>query len=1228
MAHAPYTLMVELLQRIRSETVHVCQIELSKYKERQKSCPNPWAALQTVVSEVPEKEKTLAVTRKQDGFGAFLFKAAGTRLLDNIAEECRKNELSALCEKMESILDEAKMAGMLFAMNAGQSSMPWKGVDVLFPETEAMFSPRIGTLSILPDDLSRSLPQLDWSIPVPAMLPLETGRSVFVSSPPAMRDKATEALHAVALRLLLSAPCGLMRVDVLAPGGVNLGKVPWALWPDSVCTVARQIENKIDRLVTHVNRIMGEKLTGTYSCLQDYNAHMRTIGKTCEPYHVLVVHDCPASLSTGALQKLQVIARSGASCGAFVLIHWTDSGETYAQKKLAEVAGDSVLISWDHEKGRFIWRDEALSDCLLNLDDLPPADFMQKVVREAASAWSARKEMESSYLEEEKAGAVEYVQAILFYCLKAFPPGKMFITFVDPVGNGNNVSPFFPLGTYDKALITEKAWSDPSEIERQLTKLKDCLEEIIQQRLHSESAADVGEYNSRVSLEKAIPYRFVVFFDFPEKLTNNARTTLRNLVLHGLQCGIYVIIVRDKESSLPAGYQMAELRRGNTIINLPSSPGTPTTPSPIFGIAWEDMPTHLTTADVEAVIEKVGKTRKSARESVLDLEKVLAKDGLDDEENWWKGKAIAGFEGLLGFKLAENVPQVCRFDNETAHGIMAGPSGSGKSNFLNVLITSLALRYPPEEVEFFLIDMKQGVGFNHFAKNGLPHARVISNTSDRDFAVSILRSLDEEMSRRGTLFIENEANDIEVYRQKTGKCMSRILLVIDEVKTLYAEGDNNSAYALGFFDRIAAKGRSFGLHLLLVNQSFIGATLKASTMLNIQMRLVSKKEGSETAENVLDTKNDVLKSLLRYQAVYNDGLGGNENNHPCRVPKWTDENDTFIRRLALKVPADFRPTVVFNDDQKGVPLSSCEAFSKNTTAGEPRMWLGLPLSLEPYVSVGWKRESRQNLLIVDQAEEKATGLMGVAWMGLIVSSAPQAQQFRCLDLGTKGKSWSDVLTQVGKAIPDRAHVISPGAPVYDELDDLAKIIEIRESNFQYAEPPFFLIVHGLHRLRDLDGLTASAVQQTPLVVPVPPLAAKSIAECSASILERSGVTMAMPSKQATRRTLRELLIIILQRGPNVGVHVLTWCDNANNIRRVLSQGRLREEFGMLAVGTQADVNDSRELLGNGMAAGLSTNRMVFLNAGDGGHSFVFRPYRFPELSWIQEVSSMFSNDHK
>src|SRR6202043_2888190 len=102
------------------------------------------------------------------------------------------------------------------------------------------------------------------------------------------------------------------------------------------------------------------------------------------------------------------------------------------------------------------------------------------------------------------------------------------------------------------------------------------------------------------------------------------------------------------------------------------------------------------------------------------------------------------------------------------HALIAGKTGSGKSTLFHVIITNLALHCSPEQVEFYLVDFKKGVEFKCYGSKRLPHARVVAIESDREFGLSVLQRVDNELRRRGDLFRALGAQDIAGYKRAGG----------------------------------------------------------------------------------------------------------------------------------------------------------------------------------------------------------------------------------------------------------------------------------------------------------------------------------------------------------------------------------------------------------------------------------------------------------------------------
>ena len=126
------------------------------------------------------------------------------------------------------------------------------------------------------------------------------------------------------------------------------------------------------------------------------------------------------------------------------------------------------------------------------------------------------------------------------------------------------------------------------------------------------------------------------------------------------------------------------------------------------------------------------------------------------------------------------------------------------------------MRYEPKDLEFYLLDFKEGVSFAQFApgrrgRTWLPHARLIgvNINTDREFGLALLQFLSDEMRRRAEAAKAHEVTKLEELRREDpdGR-WPRIVAVIDEFQYLFAERDGVTRAATLLLEDVARRGRS------------------------------------------------------------------------------------------------------------------------------------------------------------------------------------------------------------------------------------------------------------------------------------------------------------------------------------------------------------------------------------------------------------------------------------
>ena len=185
------------------------------------------------------------------------------------------------------------------------------------------------------------------------------------------------------------------------------------------------------------------------------------------------------------------------------------------------------------------------------------------------------------------------------------------------------------------------------------------------------------------------------------------------------------------------------------------------------------------------------------------------------------------------------------------HGLVAGTTGSGKSEIIQSYILSLAVNFHPYEVGFLLIDYKGGGMAGLFEK--LPHLLGTITNLDGSESMRAMASIKSELARRQQIFNQYKVNHINQYSKlfKAGKAeeaLPHLFLISDEFAELKKEQPDFMSELVS----AARIGRSLGIHLIL-------ATQKPSGVVDDQIWSNSKFKLALKVQNESDS-NEILKT--------------------------------------------------------------------------------------------------------------------------------------------------------------------------------------------------------------------------------------------------------------------------------------------------------------------------------------------------------------------------------
>ena len=240
--------------------------------------------------------------------------------------------------------------------------------------------------------------------------------------------------------------------------------------------------------------------------------------------------------------------------------------------------------------------------------------------------------------------------------------------------------------------------------------------------------------------------------------------------------------------------------------------------------------------------------------TLFELFNILSAEDLDLDNRWRESEIYKSMSAPIGVKTKNEIVSLDLHEKAHGpHGLVAGTTGSGKSEILQTYILSMATLFHPYEVGFVIIDFKGGGMVNQF--KDLPHLLgAITNIDGREIDRSLM-SIKAELQKRQRLFAENDVNNINNYIKlyKAGKISTPIphlILIVDEFAELKADQPEFMKELIS----TARIGRSLGVHLILATQKPAGQ-VNEQIWSNSRFKLCLKVQTKEDS-------NEVLKSPL------------------------------------------------------------------------------------------------------------------------------------------------------------------------------------------------------------------------------------------------------------------------------------------------------------------------------------------------------------------------------
>lgn len=384
--------------------------------------------------------------------------------------------------------------------------------------------------------------------------------------------------------------------------------------------------------------------------------------------------------------------------------------------------------------------------------------------------------------------------------------------------------------------------------------LLEYIYSILSARETALNQAEAGEGNI-----KAFDDQYVVFITNAESISTHP---ISKYIANAVKYGFTFVFLEEHEEEIPLGCtEIIRLNDASTGQVLKAINGDIINEFKYPMIAdskAEELALRLGAMCVDEVSLEGQLTKSITMFEMLDIFQV---EDLDLSKRWSESQVYKTMAAPIGVKSSNEL--VClnisdKGNGHGPHGLVAGTTGSGKSEILQTYILSIATLFHPYDVGFVIIDFKGGGMANQF--ENLPHLiGTITNIDGREIDRSLL-SIKAELIKRQEMFSEAGVNHINDYIKlyKAGKVdvpMPHLIMIVDEFAELKAEYPDFMKELIS----AARIGRTLGVHLILATQKPAGV-VDAQIWSNSKFKLCLKVQTKEDS-------NEVIKSPLAAEIV-------------------------------------------------------------------------------------------------------------------------------------------------------------------------------------------------------------------------------------------------------------------------------------------------------------------------------------------------------------------------
>jgi DNA segregation ATPase FtsK/SpoIIIE, S-DNA-T family len=757
--------------------------------------------------------------------------------------------------------------------------------------------------------------------------------------------------------------------------------------------------------------------------------------------------------------------------------------------------------------------------------------------------------------------ALELLRSVVLRVLMNVPPGQLHLSLIDPTAMGQTFAEFTHLGDYDERLIDTGVKTSAQAIDRCLAEQAAHLETVISKYLRGQFQ-NIHDYNRHAG-EMTEPYRLIVVADYPRQFSDRAAEQLLALAENGPRCGVYTLLLYSPDNEEPRGMPFDRLTQSMDVVSFqgskaqvrPSSgvPGLEFVPDRCSPIAF-DADGHPSSA-AAAFIESLGLAAKRGTDTIVTLDNFLpvvnrnragalpefasaAPPLTQAPASWWTATTASMAVAPIGRSGAQGVVSVFFSSTTVAGGaIMVGLPRSGKTTSLHAMILMMAMLYSPEELELYLIDAKHGVEFKAYER--LPHARMVSVRSEREFSLAVLRSIQAKIRERAELIKAHGSglSNITEYRSATGERLPRIVVIIDEFHELFEEADTIGSEAFAAFSDIVRMGPFSGIHMVVASQTLSAMPAMDRQTLTLLPQRVAFMCNEYDAEILMGDTNRAPRMLTKTgEGLFNPARGDESRNQLFQgLHVGPEQRGVLLRALREKADTQgwTRQPRVFDGDAVVIRPRLGGVL---TPGGRFTVPVGEPFTLAESESIVLPRSRGANVLLVGDRDDEPVPDYGLRSVIHSVLAAAQAQDAAVTVVDFIG----DEEVPNGLSVMEAAEATGAryvrSARLGQVLFEFAAAVKARTDTGDYKAPTQLLVLFGLQRALSL--------------TPYDPYS----------------------SGDSEEMALSQLLAAIATGGPEVGVHIVIDADRARSVEVRLGS-EILAELTLRVAGSSTDRAD-------------------------------------------------------